>query len=256
MLAIDPTELWRQIPPEEKFELMAQAHARGTWSATITLIVFCTVAVALKIQMLVWGGLLFSPMVFQFAAGKAWRTLRPKTMLEHLAARSAARRYAFTAHSEDLELVCMLRGHLERDFSADDVQSAMEAAIQKTKDAEVWVALFRDALIMMSEQRGGAQLCFSHHLKHPMEIAGISPGGTEYSNDHAIQITKTDRNGTESKYRLSSAYPAALIVFEKKLRKQQEEVKKLLDGAPALIEAPMDGDLLEDEAFSTAFLRD
>src|SRR5262245_17453106 len=134
---IDNSEAWRQIPPEEKFALMSRAHGSGILACGITIILGCTLAVGLHMPWLMWGSMIASPLIFQFAAGKAWRDLRPKIMLEYLAARSAARRYAYTADSKDLTVSLIFRGHAEEMFEKDAIQDALEAIIANNKSAEV-----------------------------------------------------------------------------------------------------------------------
>lgn len=219
MVAIDGKDLWRQIPPEEKFELIANAHGRSFLCALTAVIIAATIAVGLRLPWLFWTALIISPLIFQFTAGKAWRNLRPKIMLEHLAVRSAARRYAFAHHSQDLGLVTVFRGTLDEKFDKEDVSAALEAAVENTREAAVWVALFNDAVIMVSEKMGGAELRFAHLIDDELEVKSQSPqSGSEYASDHEVLLTVPDlRGGNARTFKLTSKYPAALIVFEKKL---------------------------------------
>jgi len=229
MIAIDAKELWRQIPPEEKFELIAKSHSRGFLCAFTAVVIASTVAVGLKAPWLIWSSLVISPLIFQFAAGKAWRALRPKLMLEHLAVRSAARRYAFAHRSQDLGLVTVFRGTLEEQFSEENISAALEATVENVRESAVWVALFNDAVVMVAERIGGAELKFVHLINDELEIKSESPvSGKEYAPDHVVFLQYPDyRTNQARKFKLTSKYPAALIVFEKKLLQLKSAAKEL-----------------------------
>lgn len=223
----DSSEVWRQIPPEEKLALMNKAHATGVLSTTISMIILCTVAIGLKQNWLLWGSLMCSPFVFQFASGKRWRHLRPKIMLEYLAARSAARRFAYAAGAKDMRVSLVFRGELESLFDAEHRNEELEAEIADHKETEVWVSLFSDCVVMMSERPGGAELEFSFLLNEKIKIEGISPdGGGEYASDRYVLFTCLDRLREGRQYKLTSQFPAALVVFEKHaLQFQRENVE-------------------------------
>jgi len=177
MIAVDAKDLWHQIPPEEKFEMIARAHSRGVLAAFISIVAFCTVAVVLQIPWLVWASLLFSPLVFQFISGKAWRDLRPKIMLEHLAARSASRRFAFSYQAKDLGIVTQFRGVLEEMFDAERISDSLEQILEDKKAEEVWVTLFNDAVTMLVEKPGGAVLKLAHLIDESLEVRSEVPAG-------------------------------------------------------------------------------
>ena len=217
-------DLWRQIPPEEKLEVMSRAHARGFLSALVTIIIGATLAVGFQANWLLWGSFLISIFVFQFAAGRAWRTLRPIMLLEYLAARSATRRYAFTANSKELSVVQIFRGTLEEQFDKDHEEDALNAAIENVREAAVWVALFRDAVVMIAECPGGASLKLGHVLDDKLEVTARSVDGKEYSTKRELIFQFKDRlNKTARRCALRSKYSAALAVFEKRVLAFQQE---------------------------------
>ncbi len=218
-------DLWRSVPPEEKLELMARAHSKGTLSCMITLVVAGTISVALQLEWLLWAGFIAIPFVFQFAAGKAWRAFRPRVMLEYLAARAAARRYAYVVRAEQLHLNFLFRGHIEHLFEDDqENMEALEAAVQNTKEASVWVALFGDAVVMMTEKYGGAQLEFGALINDRFRLIpenDDSRGG--YDRNRSIVLEYEDKYTGMHRVRLRSPYAAALVVFEKRTLKRVEE---------------------------------
>lgn len=228
MMAVNDVEIWRQIPPEEKFELLSRAHASGLFTAIIMVVIGSTIAISLQMNWILWSSLLISPLVFQFAAGKAWRDLRPRIMLEYLAARSASRRYAFANRSQDLTLSLIFKGTLEQQFEEENLQEALEAMISQTKDAEVWVALFSDVLIMIAERPGGASLQFAHLLDDKLKVSSnAKEKKSDYTNDKEVYLTYKDRaTATDKQFKLTSRFPAALAVFEKRLLTLKEEAAR------------------------------
>jgi hypothetical protein len=230
---LDNEELWRQIPPEEKLELMSKAQAKGVSAAATLILISGTLAVGFQQTIIFWAGLLTSPIVFQFVSGRAWRALRPRAMLEYLGARSAARRYAFTAQAQDLHLNLLFRGRAEKVFAEEQVLSALDAAITGNKDSSVWVALFNDAVVLLSERAGGASCEFAQVINPTLEIDVTSPDKREYSRDKQITLTCDDKKHGRRSIRISSQQAAALVVFEKKLTKLIEDKK--LAAKPAVI---------------------
>lgn len=235
---LDATEIWRQIPPEEKFDLMAAAQAKGIFAAFILITAGCTVAIGLHLGWMIWASLIASPFVYQFAAGKAWRDLRPRLIMEFLAARSAARRYAFAANGKDLTLVLIFRGRLGREFSSDQAMEALESALDRRSEIPVWIALFRDSVIMISEAAGGARCEFAS-LIGPERLSweAINPGKNEYTNGKVLVLTAIDKRGTGRRFRLKSRSSAALVVFEKRLAELTQQAKEMsvrqLEAPPA-----------------------
>jgi hypothetical protein len=217
-------DIWRSVPPEEKFEAMAQAQAYGVVSASIVVLICSTIAVGLKLKWLMWGSLICSPFIFQFGAGKKWRDVKPRVMLEYLGARSAARRFAFSARGKNLSCKFMFRGKIEQIFPESAVQEALEAMIDNTNEAQVWVALFGDSLVLLQENIGGAEARFAQLIddKLSVESRALDNKG-DYSSNKEIILKASNRARTKvDTFRLTSPYPAALIVFEKKLAQIRE----------------------------------
>jgi hypothetical protein len=234
-------DIWRTIPPEEKLLLMSRAQGTGCIAVLISCLIAAPIAIALQVPWIFWGALLASPFIFQFAAGRAWRDLRPRVMLEYLAARSAARRYAFANKSKELKLELLFRGKLERIFGLEDQMQALEAAVEDTKEAQVWVALFTDAVVLMSEGPGGAHLEFAHPINDRLQMKSDNEGGgSGYQTLRAVELIAPGKKpGTGSNLKITSPYPAALVVFERKLNTYVkaahiagEERAKLLESAP------------------------
>lgn len=197
---------------------MAQAHSKGVSTALVAIIIGATLAVGLKINFLMWGAILLSPIVFQGTASKAWRHLKPQVMLEYLAARAAARRFAFTLNSNKLTIASVVRGQIEPVLEHENQQEALEEQFENNHKKDVWITLFHDALVVISEQAGGAKLELGQLLNKNIEVSGESPSGQgEYANDREIHVKVSTPFGHSQRWKLTSRYPAAIVVFEKQM---------------------------------------
>lgn len=227
-------DIWRIIPPEEKLAMMARAQASGVMGCVVVIVTASTLAIALKASWLLWSSFVLAPFVFQYAAGKMWRDLRPRAMLEYLAARSASRRYAFANKAHDLGVQLMLKGTIKQQFKADEVMESIEAAVENNLEAAVWITLFNDSVVMIKEQMGGAALAFAHNINDRLEVLGKSPvGEDDYSSRREVIVRYKDRKNDEIReFMVTSRYPAALVVFEKRLKSLLEKKKALLSGTP------------------------
>ena len=211
---INSDEAWRFIPPEEKIELMAKAHSKGVFAAVLGIVLGATCAAALEEPWLLWSTLIGSPFVFQFASGRAWRNLKPSLTLRYLAARSATRRCAFAAEAEDLSVKLMFRGELEITSKSESAEERILSQRMSNGPQPVWIALFSDTLVVISESRGGAILELAHPIDQNLKI--YRPNGEENSlAPSGLYIEMVDHH-TNKVAKLSSQFPAALTVFEKK----------------------------------------
>lgn len=244
-------EVWKQIPPEEKLQIMSRAHANGIFTCLITILIACTLAVGLRVPWLMWCSFLVAPLMFQIAAGKAWRDLRPKIMLEYLAARSAARRYAFSANSNDLGVSLIFRGEFEELFDKENINAELESIVENTKTASVWIALFNDALVIMTEKKGGASCEIAALINEKMIVKAKNASEEDegdYTNNKEVYISvAAEKARPAKKFKVTSIFPAALVVFEKKLSKALELAKTAKDAKDkAILAAPIE-DLIEPD---------
>lgn len=235
MEKFDATELWRLIPPEEKIDLLSRSHGSGILSALTVIVIGATLAVGLQIQMLLWGSLLLSPILFQIAAGKKWKTLRPKMMLEYLAVRTVSRRFAFMLNSRELNPKLIFRGRCQEVFEEDDVQATLAAAFDHVAERDVWIALFTDAIVVMVEDVGGARMHFGCSLLDSVTITGRTPeGGSDYSSSRVVRVEHKER-GHIRRVDLTSPHAAALVVFEKQALAYRETLR--VAAPPELVES-------------------
>jgi hypothetical protein len=216
-------DIWRRISPEEKLELMAKAHSKGIGASLVLLVMTGTVAVGLRFPWVFWAAFLAVPFVFQFVAAKAWRDVKPRAMLEYLAARSAARRYAYGAQAQDLAVDLMFRGYLERARNTDSDREQEEETFDpenpRPQRVPVWVAVFRDTLVAMSEQQGGARLEFAHPLFERFQATAEGfeekdPAGRRIK----IEVISRRFADVRETFFLTSDYPASLLACERKIK--------------------------------------
>lgn len=219
MEILDSAELWKRIPPEEKFELMSRAQAKGVSAALSLIILAGTCAVGFRTNLILWASFLVAPLVFQLAAGRAWRRLRPVIMLEYLAARSAARRYAFSARGKELSATMLFRGTLERHVRHEE-EEISEREEQTSEIMDVWIGLFPDSLVIMSEGIRGANLEYCQLMTERTQIEGEQIGRGQYE----VRIMRGDsKTDLETTIVLRSRHPGALLVFAKRLVAYQQE---------------------------------
>lgn len=238
MEKLDSQEIWRKIPPEEKYELIARAQSRGVIAVLITLIISGTIAVGLKFPPIFWTLLVLSPFVFQYGAGRSWQGLRPKVMLEYLAARTAARRYAFALRGHDLAVSFIFKGSIRRQFELDEKNEELAHSLDHADLTQVWVVLFADSLVIIRETAKGASMVFGHLINDELQLKGQSPEGeSEYSSRRELSIMATDQ--TNASWFLTSKYPAALVAFEKRFIQQEIQINERL--------APLEAHELPDQ---------
>lgn len=219
---MDPNEIWKTIPPEEKLELMARASSRGIVAAAVSVVLGMTLALALNIPWIMYGMLLFTPFTYQFAVSKCWRGLRPRILLEYLAARCAARRYAFSGKTRDLIVRFIFKARLQEKFMPDQIEREIEATVNNTLETAVWVALFEDTIVLLEEEPGGAALKLSVPISEKLSIESSDNGG--YTSNKELRLSFSDRS--QKSFTLRSNYPGALVVFEKKTLQLVNELKK------------------------------
>ena len=234
-MALDISDIWRNVPPEEKFEMMAHAQSRGIFAAFIVILIASTMAVCFQAPWLMWGSFILAPFIFQFATGKAWRDHRPKVLLEYLAARAVTRRYAFAVAAKDLGLKLIFKGSLEEEFTDSNIQNAMASGFSQQTRIDVWVTLFNDAVVIISERLGGARCELATPFNDKLVVESLNESKNEYSSGKTVILTLTDRTLVKRRFRLTSRYPAALLVFEKEL---QQLLHSAADQRARLLEAP------------------
>ncbi len=228
---------------------MARAQSRGVAASLVILVITGTVAVGLRMPWVFWAAFVTIPFAFQFASARAWRHLKPRTMLDYLAARSAARRYAYGAQAKDLTVDLMFKGTLQRDFAALGESEELDARIEDRDRVAVWVSIFADTIVMMSERSGGAKLEMIHSILERIEV---TPEGFDDSDSGSrrLVIDVEVRKGEIERWFLTSAYPAALLVCERRIKRAVEENKIHLEKQLIATKGLYTRDSVEEQSFS------
>lgn len=243
----DADELWRQISPEEKLTLLNRSHSSGIFASLGLILIGAAFAVGLQEVWLFWGSFIVAPLVFQFSAGRTWRSLKPAIMLEFLAAKSAARRFAFTANAKDLTLQLLFRGKMEEVVMPDADEAQLEQTIANNNEIAVWIALFKDGVVLMEERSGGAQAHFAQPITSKFELEVENGPDGDYGSDKALILGYTHKVFGSRKVKVRSEFPGALVVFEKLLGRRVAEAKSLDMGLGLPGAKPSDSDESEME---------
>jgi len=221
MEKVNYNEFWGKIPPEEKILLLNRTQAAGALAGVIFVLGAAGVAVGFQFPWLFWGALLVVPVLFKLVVNTSFKRQKSGLMLLYLGARSAARRFAFKLNSTDLTVNLLFRGELASVSASsvkDDISSSelQEGAEDSTP---VWIALFGDAVVILSEGSGGARLRFGHLIGGNLRVRGISTDGTgDYSKNRIVMLESDDTARYPRVFHITSRTPGALVVFEKKLQ--------------------------------------
>jgi hypothetical protein len=228
-LILKRSDLWGSLPPEEKLVVLNQAYVRGLLVSSAIVMVAAGLAVGFKNIWLFWSSFFVAPLVFKMSSNEAFKRNKAGLMLRYLAASRAARRYADKLQVVERDLELIFQGDLRRelplttpgieDFSDEDRFSEL---------VPVWIVLFDDAVIIMSEGINGARSQFLHQITRRLWCQGFSPEGeSDYSAARVVELGSEDVDRFDGRrFRLTSKTPGALVVFEKKLQRAIEEAKE------------------------------
>jgi hypothetical protein len=223
MQKVNHNDCWGKIPPEEKILLLRTTNSTATLSAAVLVAAASGLAIGFHFPWLFWGALLIVPVLFKIVANSRFKQEKSKLMLLYLAARSAARRFAFKYKSKDLTVLLLFRANLasHTDSSVQEEGEKRFNVIQEKPDASiaVWIALFSDVVIIFREEAGGARIQFAHTVDMRLRVSGFSLDGSgEYSSSRVVILESEDKTRKLRAVRLTSRTPGALVVFEKKLQ--------------------------------------
>ncbi|MCB0321406.1 MAG: hypothetical protein KDD60_10820, partial [Bdellovibrionales bacterium] len=84
--------------------------------------------------------------------------------------------------------------------------------------AEVWVALFPDSVVIISERKGGASLEFGHVINKRFDCHAIASDKREYSQNLKVIMQYDDLRFGNHRVVLESRFPAAINAFAKRLK--------------------------------------
>lgn len=220
---------WQSVSLEERLELISRAHATGVLASVTCVLLLGSIAYGFdKIWILAAGaaGALF---VFPLFSSYSWRREKPALILAYLACRAVARRYAYGYSMPDIDIVFIYRAQMKEVFRSKEEEmlfrqrqkTDLDTGIVDFKD--VWIVLFRGGLVVMSEKTGGAKLEFLTYLTH--ETVVREPTAKEEPPDDRAMIIEGVGAAKGRMVMVTSRYPAAHYVFEKRLDALLEEHK-------------------------------
>jgi len=210
MSVVNETSGWRLIPPEEKLELLEICQGAGL--TAVGWMIFFSSILSLgyyQIWILVLA-FLFAPLAYTVISNKEWNRLSCERTLLYLAARSAARRFAYALGSNDLEPKLLFRGILEEHY-----QHTVEPEL--VGEFPVWISLFQDCLVVIQEKKGGAILRFGTMIGPRLEIEKTTPN----------LILKL-KDSPKFSYKIKSQFPVCIKAFEDMLVNKHNQVLEKL----------------------------
>lgn len=225
-------DVWQKIPPEEKLQLLAKAQSTGISTIFVLLMFTASMAVGLKSPWIFWGSFFAVPFIFQMAAAKAWRIVKPRALVEYTAARATASVYAHDVDGHDLNPILVFKGTLERAVQ-EDAELSSDSFIEEEQhrgQVPVWVTLFPDSFVMFSESPYGSRKEFACSIFDDLSVTSEGMDDVTAS-DKRIFVTLKNKGGSESQWTLRSEYPASLVACERKLNTAIEKRNFLMEQA-------------------------
>lgn len=221
---------WNAVSLEERLELIAKCQAFGILAASMVFIFVGAIAYGFDQIWLLLAGVAMAVIAMPAFASYSWRRHKPTLILNYLAVRSVARRYAYGYVLPELGFVIIFRGRITRIFSSKEEEELFKQQQEVDLDdqsnahmsKDVWICLLRGGIIALSEQKGGARLEY---------ITAISPnvvmrkGKREDGFSEDDIIVEGIGNMPGRKVVIQSKYPGTLYVFERKLARLIENSK-------------------------------
>lgn len=229
-------EAWNAVSPEERLDLISQAHAEGVSAAFAFAMLMSSIAYGFDKIWLLWFAAAGALLVMPLFASYAWRRGKPTLILQYLAARSVARRYAFGAKVPDLDLVLIFRGEYKELFeNAEEEFKAQRGNVDfnasNREFVPVWIALMRGGIVIMSERLGGARLEFISNISSNLEFREAELA--EDPDEDGWIIVGTGLS-VGRKVLLKSKHKASLYVFSKRVEQLLVEVREVQQKLDAL----------------------
>lgn len=219
-------QTWQKVPHEERRELLARSQAKALEVCFIVAIFGCTAAFGLSMPWILLGVAVLLPVLFQVVVARMWIEIKPQTVAHYFVASRTAMRYAELFSPSNPTLKTMFRGTLQpidETTTGLDPEFAAEYAEESPSHAnlpkEVWICLFPEALVMFSENTGGAKLEFIHSILEDFSAVLETPedlNGSPLPSRLFIEVP--DDSQTHSKWLVTSPHPSCLSTCERKIR--------------------------------------
>lgn len=215
-LSID--NAWQGVALEERIELISRVRAQGTVMTLLFVVYAASVAYGFDRINLLWLSVALALIMMPLSANRHWGKEKAALLLQYLAARSVARRYAAGLKMGDITPVLFIRGRLH-DINED---GTVNTTIEGSEPLN-WFCLLRSTLIVLTEARGGAKL--SYALVINSETKAQLHREDDPRKSGILHITSVLR-GSATDIAVSSPYPAALLALQMKMQQLSSERKK------------------------------
>lgn len=218
--------MWQKVPVEERRELATRAQGRALDVCLMLLALGCGAAIGLGQPYVLLGVAAFLPILFQVITSKTWLEIKPQMIVRYFVACMTARHFARHLEGQDMNLKLIFRGSLEPleeldlEANSDLAEFADEIRAEKPPAKDVWVSLFSDSLIMISENVGGATLEFGQRGFDTLAVELQTPED-EYGRplqSRLVLESRSERDGATDRWLLTSPHTTTLLACERKLR--------------------------------------
>ncbi len=225
-------DAWNSVALEERLELVAQCQAQGVHAALCFALYMSCIAYGFDQIFFLLFALAGSFLVFPVYAAKKWRQAKPALIMRYLAAHAVCRRYAYGLKFSNYNLVLLFRATLHEQFTNPEQEQLHLAKRGKelgvdlgnNDPIDVWVALLRGGVVILSEQRGGAKLEYCASLMNNLQSK--AEPNLEVPGTQLVRLSTTSGNTKDRKVWLTSRYSGALYVFDKQLNRLSYEQKE------------------------------
>jgi hypothetical protein len=213
---------WNSVALEERLELISRCQANGLVAALTFALMMGSVAYGYDkfylLTVALGGALLVHPMFSSYT----WRRAKPALIMQYLAVRSMARRYAYGFSFNDLDVVIIFRGEMVPQFANEEAE--MDYLSKQAVDLEhgindpiqVWICLMRGGLVLLSERVGGAKLEFITPIAR--DVVARQSSDPDGNATGTLSISGVGPSKGKS-VMIRSRYPAAMYVFERQIQR-------------------------------------
>lgn len=216
-------QIWQKMPDEERVLMLAQAKASGIEACAIFSMLAAAVSLSLHIPWMLIAAACCLPLMYQVMSRRAWMHIKPITVVQYFLASISTQFFAESLRSKNPSLKLIFRGLLHpvplEGKNSDSEDGELEHAESIPTSKDVWVSLFPDSLVMISEGESGADLIFGHSTLHDFEVEVDSPEdarGSRLATRLLIQTSKD--NQVTSRWILTSPHTETLLACERSIR--------------------------------------
>jgi hypothetical protein len=164
------------------------------------------------------GTVVLLPLLYQVISVREWREGRPHLIAKYMVVGHTATQYAISMQSKDPTVKVIFRGDLTPPLKLVAQQyPEIDPEELPVHPIPVWVSLFADQLIMISESEKGAKLEFAHSTLDHFRLLSDDLDESEGPRD-TMAIETESPEGDSTRWILKSPHATAMMACEKKIR--------------------------------------